>query len=949
MKVESGNTAASAAPGLTARTKPAPTAGAQARDWADAIPVCDAGGRPPRRTRWPRSAPRWVGAGAIAALVLLLNLAAWRAFNPPHPAPDAPARVAGLAYNAFQRWESPLSQRFPTETELAADLRLLASLTDRLRTYSALELPALPTLAEQSSLRLALGVWLDRRFDNNERELRAALDAARQHRSVERVIAGNETQVHQRLSPAELYGVLDRLRAALSVPVSTAEPWHIWLRQPELADHVDFITVHLLPYWEGVPMAAALDVALRRYEQVRARFPDQPVVIGEIGWPSGGPALGVALATPDAQAAFVRGFLAYAAAQDLDYYLMEAVDQPWKRATEGAVGAYWGLFDAARRPKFALIGPIDAEPYWRTKALISSMLGLAAMLPFLMAFAHMRLAGRLAFAFSAQAVASCAVLLATLPLVHYLGPLDGLVWVALGLALAVMAAILLAQSFEFAELFWSGSLRHQAPVRPADPGAPLPLVSIHLACRNEPPDMVIATIDSLLALDWPDFEILVVDNNTRDPSLWRPVQAYVETRVEALGSALVDRSTTAATCHRPPRLRFFHLPTWPGFKAGALNYALEQTDPNATWVAVVDADYLVQPGWLRSLAGYFADPGVAIVQAPQAHRDWDGRPLGRMMNWEYDGFFRIGMHHRHERDAIVQHGTMTLIRAAALRRVSGWATDCVCEDTELGLRLLQCGLRAVYVDRVLGTGLVPADFAAYQRQRRRWAQGGVQILRRHGRALLGPSALRLGQRYHFLAGWLPWMGDALHLAFSLAAIAWTLGVLAAPHLFGVPFALFIVPLGVFFLARLVLAPLLYWRRVPCPPSDILGAALAGMGLSHSIARGVLAGLTGRHAVFEVTRKGSATVPVGPSRVPVRAPVSAKAEGLFASVREEGALLLGLLVCVAALVLHREPGDLALAMWMVVLVMQALPYGAALGCALLSWADQPQTTLRPGRG
>lgn len=873
----------------------------------------------------------------MVALVVLLNLAAWSAFNPPLVAPDAPARIAGLAYNAFQRWEGPLSQRYPTATDLAADLRLLADLTGRLRTYSSAEFPALPGLAQRYGLKLAAGVWLDRRFDNNEREIAAAIDAARRHPNIERVIAGNETQLHRTLSPSELMAYLDRLRAALPVPVSTAEPWHIWLRQPELAAHVDFITLHLLPYWEGVPMEAALDEALLRYGQIRARFPDKPVVIGEIGWPSGGDAVGAALATPAAQAAFVRGFLARAGTGALDYYLMEAVDQPWKRATEGSVGAYWGLLDAARQPKFALTGPVDADPYWLNKALIASGLGLAAMLPFLLAFAHMRLAGRLAFALSAQAVASCAVLLATLPLVHYLSPLDGLVWVALGLALAVMASILLAQAFEFAELFWDGSLRRQAQPRAPAPDLPLPFVSIHLACSNERPDMVIATIDSLLALDWPAFEILVVDNNTSDPALWRPVQAHVNARVQALSQATADTDTAAPhTSSRrptPPHLRFFHLPTWPGFKAGALNYALEHTDPEATWVAVVDADYLVQPDWLRALSGYFGDPGVGIVQAPQAHRDWGGQRLRRMMNWEYDGFFRIGMHHRHERDAIVQHGTMTLIRAATLRQAGGWAPDCVCEDTELGLRVLQLGLRAIYVDRVLGTGLVPTDFAAYRRQRRRWAQGAMQILRRHARALFTPSPLRLGQRYHFVAGWLPWMGDALHLVFSLAAMAWTLGLVVAPHLFGVPFALFVVPLAVFFLARLVLGPLLYWRRVPCPTSDILGAALAGMGLSHTIARGVIAGLTGRRAVFDVTLKGPTPVQAGPGQ--------AQPEGVFASVREEAALLLGLLVCVAALALHREPGDTAQAVWMVVLGMQSLPYAAALACATLSRAGRPQ--------
>ncbi len=146
---------------------------------------------------------------------------------------------------------------------------------------------------------------------------------------------------------------------------------------------------------------------------------------------------------------------------------MEAIDQPWKRATEGPVGAHWGMLDASRRPKFDFAGPIHADPYWRTKATLSCVLGLAAVLPFLLAFARMRLAGRLAFALIAQAVVSLAVLLATLPLENYLRPLDVVVLALLVPALVVMAAILLAQTFEFAELFWEGSLQRRAPTQPA--------------------------------------------------------------------------------------------------------------------------------------------------------------------------------------------------------------------------------------------------------------------------------------------------------------------------------------------------------------------------------------------------------------------------------------------------------------------------------------------------
>ena len=846
---------------------------------------------------------RRCGALVLAVLLAAANFMLWRALNAPLALPDAPARVAGLAYNGSQRRDSPLEGRFPTEDSVAADLRLLAPVSARLRTYSAAELPALPALADAHGVKLALGVWLDRRAASNEREIAAAIEAARRHASVERVIVGNETQLLGALSRAELIAQLARVRAAQPKPVSTAEPWHVWLQQPELARHVDFITVHLLPYWEGVAPQAALDLALARYREVRERFPRHHVVIGEIGWPSGGERIGAAVPSPAAQAAFVRGFLAHAAREPVDYFLMEAIDQPWKRVTEGAVGAHWGLYDAFRAPKFAFAGPMHEDPYWLPKAVISSLLGLAAMLPFLAAFAHMRLAGRVAFAAGAQAVASFAVLLATIPLEQYLRWHDAALLLALAPALATMAAILLAQLFEFCELYWPGSLRHTAAPRAATPGSQAPFVSVHLACCNEPPAMVIATLESLAALDWPACEVIVVDNNTADAAAWQPLRDWVE-----------RRPASAAV-----RFRFHHLPRWPGFKAGALNFALQRTDPRAAWVAVVDADYVVRPDWLRAVAGWLEDPAAGIVQAPQAHRDWESGRFARIMNWESEGFFRIGMHHRHERDAIVQHGTMTLIRAAALRDAGGWDEACICEDTELGLRLLGRGYRAVYVDRVAGAGLVPADFDAYRRQRRRWAQGGMQILRRHAGALFGRSALRAGQRYHFVAGWLPWIGDALHLGFSFAAIAWTIGVLAAPGTFGLPGALLVAPLAVFFAARALLGPLLYARRVGCAARDVAGAALAGMALSHAIARGVIAGLAHRTAAFEITRKAHMLYPQAGARA-------------WGPVREECALLAGLVACLAALVLRRDPAEAATATWMAVLGVQALPYVAAIACA-----------------
>ena len=112
---------------------------------------------------------------------------------------------------------------------------------------------------------------------------------------------------------------------------------------------------------------------------------------------------------------------------------------------------------------------------------------------------------------------------------------------------------------------------------------------------------------------------------------------------------------------------------------------------------MLDSDYVVSPDWLRCMAPAFADPAVGFVQSPQDYRDNDGSFFKRLMFWEYAGFFHLGMVTRNERNAIIQHGTMTLIRRAALEEAGGWAEWTITEDAELGLRLFRHGWEAVYV------------------------------------------------------------------------------------------------------------------------------------------------------------------------------------------------------------------------------------------------------------
>ncbi len=844
---------------------------------------------------------RALSAILILAVIAALNFALWAFANRPVRVPDWRGPVAGFAFSAFQRDQSPFDQSYPNDAQLEADIALLARYTKRIRAYSS-ESPNLPDLVQKHGLMLTAGAWIDRDRDRNRREVDTLIRSARSHPAIDRAIVGNEVILRGDLTPEQLIPYLDRARRALKVPISTAEPWHVWIKYPQLVKHVDFIVVHLLPYWEGIPRRNAVGVVMERYDQVQRAFPDKEIVIGEVGWPSNGDRFKRANPSVADQAQFLRAFFHVAAGRKLHYYVMEAFDQPWKMAGEGRVGAYWGMFDADRQPKFAMIGPVVEDPGWPLKAVISCLLAIIPILLFAWHFTRFRFVGKLLFAALIQA--SCGLLVWSIgvPFEFYLDPFD---WAMLALLLPAQLAILsvlLINGFEFAEVIWRPRwLRTFASSPPVDPSVRLPKVSIHLACASEPPEMVILTLDSLGVLDYPDFEVLVVDNNTEKEEVWKPVAAHCA----ALG----------------PRFRFFHLNPWPGFKAGALNFALRETAADAEVIGAVDSDYEVKPDWLSRFVPHFLDdPKVAVVQAPQAHHEWENNAFRRICNWEFEGFFRIGMHHRNERNAIIQHGTMTLVRREPLERTGGWAEWCICEDAELGLRLMHEGLETRYVDEVVGRGLTPADFSAYKSQRYRWAFGAMQILKRHWSWLTFPGPLDTGQRFHFLTGWFSWFADALHLVFTIMAVFWTLGMVTNSDAFTLPLSLFLIPVLGFFGAKALFGIVLYRVRVPCSWRDTLGAALASMALSHSIALGIFKGLTAKKGEFVRTAK----------RRRLR-----KRPSAWLPAREETLIFVALMLSIVAMIRAWGWDDIETRLWVCILAAQSFPYLAAMTVALIA--------------
>ncbi|NMY37699.1 MULTISPECIES: glycosyltransferase [Pseudomonas] len=844
-------------------------------------------------------------------LVVVLAIAAlftgfWALINRPVSAPNWPEQISGFSYSPFQQGQYPQKDQYPSDDEMRRDLEIMSKLTDNIRTYSVDgTLGDIPKLAEEFGLRVTIGIWISPDKERNEREIQKAIELANNSRSVVRVVVGNEALFREEITPEELIVLLDRVRAAVKVPVTTSEQWHIWEKYPQLAKHVDLIAAHILPYWEFIPVDKAGEFVLDRARDLKKLFPKKPLLLSEVGWPSNGRMRGGADASPADQAIYLRNLVNTLNRRGYNYFVIEAFDQPWKASDEGSVGAYWGVYNAARQQKFNFEGPVVAIPQWRVLAIGSVVMGLLSLALLLIDGSALRQRGRTFLTFTAFLCGSVLVWIGYDYSQQYSTWFSLTVGFLLGLGALGVFIVLLTEAHELAEAVWIRKRRREfLPVESDD--AYRPKVSIHVPCYNEPPAMVKQTLDALANLDYPDFEVLIIDNNTKDPAVWEPVRDYCAT----LG----------------PRFKFFHVAPLAGFKGGALNYLIPHTAPDAEVIAVIDSDYCVDRNWLKHMVPHFADPKIAIVQSPQDYRDQTESTFKKLCYSEYKGFFHIGMVTRNDRDAIIQHGTMTMTRRSVLEEL-GWADWCICEDAELGLRVFEKGYSAAYSHNSYGKGLMPDTFIDFKKQRFRWAYGAIQIIKRHAASLLWGkgSQLTRGQRYHFLAGWLPWVADGMNIFFTVGALLWSAAMIIVPTRVDPPLLIFAIPPLALFVFKVGKIIFLYRRAVGVNLKDAFAAALAGLALSHTIAKAVLYGFFTTSIPF------------------FRTPKNADNHGFWVAIseaREEVFIMLLLWGAAVGIFFVQGLPSNDMRFWVVMLLVQSLPYLAALVMAFMSSLPKP---------
>ncbi len=309
----------------------------------------------------------------LSLLFTLIALAGlWYGLGREQPLPDpqlASGKLQCASYSPFDHDQSPFNKPLNIRRErVEADVALLAERFDCLRTYSVTGLDYLPDLARQHGLKLMIGAWVSREPKATRREIERVIRMANAHPDVvSAVIVGNEALLRREISASHLTALIEEVKSRVEQPVTYADVWEFWERHPEIAPAVDFITIHLLPYWEDDPTGidGALAQVRRVHDEFEARYAPKPIFIGETGWPSEGRQREDARPSRVNEARFMRGVIDMAEQNGWQYNLIEAFDQPWKRISEGTVGGYWGLFDAHRNDKGVLAGPVSNLPDWQ--------------------------------------------------------------------------------------------------------------------------------------------------------------------------------------------------------------------------------------------------------------------------------------------------------------------------------------------------------------------------------------------------------------------------------------------------------------------------------------------------------------------------------------------------------------------------------------------------------
>ncbi|MDT4290272.1 exo-beta-1,3-glucanase [Methylomonas sp. MO1] len=357
----------------------------------------------------------------LVFIVVVHGAIAWSLNRPQDAGVDVPSgKLRSLSFAPYREGFSPIEEKFPLPEHIDADLGLIADKTHTIRTYSILGgMQPTPEFARKHGVEMIQGGWLGDGHDSNKKEIAALIESVNANPDVvKRVLVGNEVLLRKDMDVDKLIGYIRQVKQAVKQPVSYADVWSIYLKYPQLMQEVDFITVHILPYWEDEPVAIedaaghVEKIVKQIEEKARSMGLNKPILIGESGWPAAGRQRGQAVPSVVNETRFIRSLIEVVNRHGLDYNIVEAFNQPWKSHNEGVVGANWGLLTIDREPVFPLTGPVYENPDWLLHFAWATGLWLLLVSVYFKKLSELSLPRLLVFLALAQVFGVCLVTLA---------------------------------------------------------------------------------------------------------------------------------------------------------------------------------------------------------------------------------------------------------------------------------------------------------------------------------------------------------------------------------------------------------------------------------------------------------------------------------------------------------------------------------------------------------
>lgn len=799
--------------------------------------------------------------------LLLINIWWWSYIDRPHEVKPGVDRLDCVSYNPY-RTEYTLDEnkKQVSRETIEADLAIIAKRFHCVRTYTTLYgMDAVPEIAAKYKLSVILGVWVSADLMENMHDLELALTTAKSP-AVTHILIGNEALFFNIVSPKYIYLYLEYARSRTNKPISTGEIVSTWDQYKKLAELSDFIAIHVFPYWNNVPIENAIWYLEGEYSLMEKLFPEKEIMVAETGWPSNGVDHGPSEATLLNQAIYTREVSKYLSGKKIRYNIIEAFDQPWKIfGSEKHAGGSFGVFDDQWREKFSLSGPLSLygssfmvkiieefaeklngkELLSGTSALVvlqklylNSDIGICTTLLFIITGvllgwfgSHLRMRAFFVGASTLLILINIIVMIGYKAWIgHYIYLYQ--FWINIPLMLLPVAGILY-QLRDYMKIVGRGKIAHHLTYKDLQPlSGTEPFVSLHIPSYNEEPEMLIRTIEHVTKLNYTNYELIIIENNTPKQEVWKPVEKYVR----ELGK---------------PHIRFYHFDALEGYKSWALNKALELTDPRAEFIGLLDADYCVSPDWLRMTLGLFEDKNIAAVQCPQANETAWAPTFQKIMSYELDLFYKQGMIIRNSANAVIMNGTMCLLRRDILEKEK-WCNGFICEDSELGLRIQASGKTIMYVDHTFGKWLPPRNFEEYKKQRFRWAYGAMMIFKTHWRKIFLTSELTFAQRFEYLFGWIGW-GQMILYPFYLLILLFGSYFIYESYSFEAPYDFALLTL--FYVVFLMLSTgAIYRDRMNISTKESILAILASASLTVTIFKAVFLAVFWNDFGFKKTNK-----------------------------------------------------------------------------------------------